>query len=187
MEPAKKENFFYDLFKFALIAIVIIVPIRTFIAQPFIVSGASMDPTFGDGQYLVVDQLSYHFEKPSRGDVIIFKYPRNDKLFFIKRIIGLPGETIRSEDGVITITDNSTTPPSSKILSEPYIAEDRKSFDSFTETLGPTEYFVMGDNRNQSSDSRAWGPLDRSYFIGRPVIRLFPPALFPGRDTNLGK
>src|ERR1035437_4856445 len=177
---AKKENFFYDIIKFALIAIIIIVPIRTFIAEPFIVFGASMDQTFANGEYLIVDQVSYHFEKPSRGDVVIFRYPRNPKLYFIKRVIGLPGETVTSDNGTVTITPVSGDTSKNFILSEPFVSEASKSYDSFTETLGPTEYFVMGDNRNQSSDSRAWGPLDMSYMLGRPIIRLFPPSIFPG-------
>ena len=110
----------WETFRFLCIAIVIVVPIRLFIAQPFIVSGASMDPTFKDKQYLIVDELSYHLDDPLRGDVVIFKYPRNPKQYFIKRVIGLPGETvivngqgqvfIKDTDGNITLT-----------LDEPYV------------------------------------------------------------------
>ena len=88
----KKSDFIWETVKFAIFALVIVLPIRIYIAQPFIVSGSSMDPTFDNGHYLIVDQLSYRFEKPKRGEVIIFKYPNDPSKFFIKRIIGLPGE-----------------------------------------------------------------------------------------------
>jgi signal peptidase I len=184
-EPSQQppqENFWKDLIKFAITAGVIIISVRAFIAEPFIVSGASMDPTFASGQYLIVDELSYHFKTPARGDVVIFKYPKNQSVYFIKRIIGLPGETVSSQDGVISITDSNGS--ETKTLPETYLTADRKSLDSFTETLGSTEYFVMGDNRNQSSDSRAWGPLDRGLIVGRPVLRLMPPSIFPGEETE---
>src|SRR6056297_1335150 len=92
--PEPKEHPIVEIFRFALIAILIVVPIRFFIAQPFIVSGASMDDTFHHGQYLIVDQVSYYFDQPKRGEVIIFKYPQDPSKFFIKRIVGVPGDTI---------------------------------------------------------------------------------------------
>lgn len=199
------KKFLKEIVKFALIALVIIVPIRTYVAEPFIVSGLSMFPTFNNAQYLIVDQLSYDFNNPKRGDVIIFKYPLDTSVYFIKRIIGLPGETVSSKDGIITITkpadssdtgmalltasSTSTTSPAigteSFTLSEPYIAEDHRSYDDFTVTLDSTHYFVMGDNRNQSSDSRVWGSLDRSLIVGRPYFRLLPTGILPGR-VDLG-
>jgi signal peptidase I len=190
----KKENFLKEIIKFVLIALIIIVPIRTYVAEPFIVSGLSMFPTFNNGQYLIVDQLTYHFYKPQRGDVVIFRYPLDPSVYFIKRVIGLPGESVTSTDGIISITKpvassttsgtGSGTSSQSFTLSEPYIAADHRSYDSWTKTLGPTEYFVMGDNRNQSSDSRVWGPLDQKFLIGRPYVRLLPPSaisILPGR------
>lgn len=178
----KKESFLKEIVKFALIALVIIVPIRTYVAEPFIVSGLSMYPTFNNSQYLIVDQLTYHFENPRRGDVVIFKYPLDPSVYFIKRIIGMPGETISINDGVVTIINAAH--PQGLTLSEPYIAQDHRSYDTFKKVLGSTEYFVMGDNRNQSSDSRVWGPLDKKYLVGRPYIRLLPPSaisILPGR------
>ncbi len=82
-------------------------PIRLFVAQPFIVSGASMDPTFETGEYLIVDQLSYHFDDPVRGQVVIFKYPKDESKYFIKRVIGLPGETVQIEGTDVTIFNES--------------------------------------------------------------------------------
>src|SRR5437870_1711033 len=108
MPQEHRENFFTELLKFIVIAFVIILPVRLFVAQPFIVSGASMVPTFQNGQYLVVDELTYHFAQPQRGDVIIFKYPRNPSQYFIKRIIGLPGETVSVRSGDIYITHGGT-------------------------------------------------------------------------------
>ncbi len=178
----KKENFLKEIVKFTLIALAIVIPIRAYVAQPFIVSGASMDPTFASGQYLIVDQLSYHFEDPKRGEVIIFKYPRDPETFFIKRIIGLPGETISVDNGKVTIIN--TEKPDGFLLDEIYITKEHKTSDTFTLTLGHDEYFVMGDNRPQSSDSRTWGPLEDKYIVGRPFVRLLPVtkvSIFPGR------
>lgn len=168
--------------KTIIIALIIALPIRFFIAEPFIVSGASMDPTFASGQFLIVDRLTYRFEEPKRGDVIIFEYPNDPSVYFIKRIIGLPGETVEVNNGQITII-NSENPNGFKIT-EPYIQSARASHDNFTKKLNDTEYFVMGDNRLQSSDSRLWGPLDKHFIIGRPIIRLLPfnaVSVFPGQ------
>lgn len=179
----KKENFFKEIVKFTLIALAIVIPIRTYIAQPFIVSGASMDPTFTTGEYLIVDQLSYNFEDPKRGDVIIFKYPVDPKTFFIKRIIGLPGETVSVRRGVPTIYNEEN--PDGLTLDEDYISDEHQKIETFEVVLKDGEYFVMGDNRAESSDSRIWGPLDEKYIIGRPLIRLFPVtniSVFPGRE-----
>ena len=191
VDSSKKEHFLWEIIKFIIVALIIIIPIRTFVADPFIVSGASMDNTFANGQYLIVDQLSYHFENPARGDVIIFRYPKDPSVFFIKRVIGLPGETVSIRDGIVTIINaaGATSASSTITLSEPYISSEHRSYDTFTETLGPKEYFVMGDNRNESSDSRIWGPVARNLIVGRPILRLLPPStvsLFPGRDTVLG-
>jgi len=170
------QNFWKELFKLILLALVIIVPFRLYIAQPFIVDGASMDPTFRDGQYLIVDELSYHFRDPARGEVLIFKYPRDPSKYFIKRVIGLPGETVTIIDGVVTVTGPDHK--ESLILTEPYVKLPK--VDSSTFTLATGEYFVMGDNRSQSADSRYWGAVPRKNVIGRPIIRFVPPALLPG-------
>ncbi len=180
--PKKKENFIKEIVKFTLIALAIVIPIRAYIAQPFIVSGASMDPTFESGQYLIVDQLSYHFDDPKRDDVVIFKYPKNPEIFFIKRIIGLPGETLSMDGGKVTIINKDN--PNGFLLDEAYVSKDHRTSDTFEITLGQEEYFVMGDNRPQSSDSRSWGPLELKYIVGRPFLRLIPfssVAVFPGR------
>lgn len=176
-----QKNSFKEIVKFIIIALLIIIPVRTYIVQPFIVSGASMDPTFATGQYLIVDQLTYHLNNPRRGDVIIMKYPKNPKVYFIKRIIGLPGETLIMNTGKVTIKNNDY--PDGLTLDETYITKDHRTSDTFEIKLSPTEYFVMGDNRPESSDSRTWGPLDEKYLVGRPVLRLLPfskLSIFPG-------
>lgn len=180
--PPKKKNegFISEILRFALIALVIVLPIRLFIAQPFIVSGASMETTFSTGEYLIVDQLTYHLEEPERGDVIIFRYPKDPSKFFIKRIIGMPGDSITIRDHEVTITN--TEYPDGVTLDENYVL-DKKPFGDIDEILAEGEYFVMGDNRDASSDSRAWGVLQRDKIVGRAFLRLFPLTdigIFPG-------
>ncbi|MFA5997570.1 MAG: signal peptidase I [Candidatus Paceibacterota bacterium] len=170
----------WETLRFLIIALLIVVPVRVFIAQPFIVSGASMDPTFADKQYLIVDELSYRLGDPSRGDVVIFKYPLNPKQYFIKRVIGLPGETVVDSNGQITINDKDGNLIST--LTEPYVVNTK--VDNVTRTLGEGEYFMMGDNRAGSFDSRAWGPVNRDLIVGRAFLRLFPVTelgVFPGQ------
>lgn len=174
-EPVKEirtEHPLTEVVRFSIIAILIVIPIRMFIAQPFIVSGASMDETFHTGEYLIVDQVSYYFEKPGRGDVVIFKYPKDPSKYFIKRVIGLPGDSITIDGSTVTI--KNATNPNGFVIDEPYIKSMHGS-NSLTETLGDREYFVMGDNRDQSSDSRSWGVLQEERIIGRAFLRLFPP------------
>jgi signal peptidase I len=169
----------WDLIKFAAIALAIVIPIRLFIAQPFVVSGLSMFPTFNDGQYLIVDEISYLVKGPTRGDVVIFRYPNDPSRFFIKRMIGMPNETIQITNGVVTIFNKQN--PTGFTLHEPYI--DQPFSTTQTYTTGPDQYFVMGDNRNQSSDSRYWGLVPKKLLIGRAYLRLLPlktAAFLPG-------
>jgi signal peptidase I len=170
MHEEKRGDFFTELLKFAALAAIIVFPVRFFVAQPFVVSGASMNPTFANGQYLIVDELTYHFASPQRGDVIVFRYPKDPTQFFIKRIIGLPGETVQIKNGQVYIQkDNGDPQP----LNEPYVVNQGNGQD-MTRALGPDEYFVMGDNRPESSDSRTWGILPRNEIIGHVFLRLLP-------------
>lgn len=174
-----KDNFFVEVFKFSLITLLIVLPFRIYIAKPFVVSGASMSPTFETGNYLIVDQISYHFEEPQRGDVIIFKYPKNETRYFIKRIIGLPNETIEVTNGNTIIKNEES--PDGFILDEPFIQTPLTGNAKYT--LGEDEYFVMGDNRPNSSDSRSWGLLNEKLIVGRAFIRLLPVSqigILPG-------
>lgn len=172
-----------ELIRFALIVLIIFLPVRFFIAKPFVVSGASMDPTFHSGEYLIVDQVSYRFDDPKRGDVIVFKYPYDTSKYYIKRIVGLPGETLLMDEGRVTIINEEN--PDGFALDETYVTNH--SGESFSKTLGAREYFVMGDNRSASSDSRSWGPLKEEYITGKPVVRLFPVnsiGIYPGSENN---
>lgn len=178
--PPSSENTLLEVIRFSVIALLIVVPIRMFIAQPFIVSGASMADTFHTGEYLIVDQVSYYFHNPRRGDVIIFRYPKDPSKYFIKRVVGLPGDTIIIENAQVTIKNEAN--PEGFILDEPYIRSMRPA-GRMEETLGLREYFVMGDNRDESSDSRMWGVLQEDRIIGRAFLRLFPlreVGLLPG-------
>jgi len=174
------ENPLVEILRFSVIALLIVIPIRMFIAQPFIVSGSSMVETFHNGEYLIVDQLSYQLESPARGDVIIFRYPRDPSKFFIKRVIAMPNEIITIENSTVTIVNEEH--PEGFVLEEPYINSMRAGT-FMTEDLGDREYFVMGDNRDESSDSRVWGVLQEERIIGRAFLRLFPPnsiSVLPG-------
>ncbi|MCX6820145.1 MAG: signal peptidase I [Candidatus Adlerbacteria bacterium] len=179
MPEEKSENFFTELLKFALVALVIVLPIRLFVAQPFIVSGASMVPTFEDAQYLIIDEATYHFEQPKRGDVIVFRYPKDPTQFFIKRIIGLPGETVHVLNGTVSVSkvDGSTVQ-----LDESYVVNQGDGSNK-DYSVGTSNYFVMGDNRPESSDSRSWGTVPRENIVGRVFLRLLPVQtanIFPG-------
>ncbi|MEK7662361.1 MAG: signal peptidase I [Patescibacteria group bacterium] len=174
------KHWFREALELAFFALLIVLPIRLFIVNPFIVSGASMVPTFENGEYLIIDQVSYRFEEPKRGDVIVFRYPKDPSKFFIKRVVGLPGETVEVKNGTISVEKSGEN--KSAALTEPFIKN--KSNDNGTYALGEGEYFVMGDNRISSSDSRVWGMLDRKLIVGRALLRLFPVteiSLFPGK------
>jgi len=165
----KQGGGFWEIIRFTIIALAIVIPVRMFIAQPFIVSGESMFPTFNDGDYLIVDEISYRLGEPHRGDVIVFRYPLKPERFFIKRIIALPNETIAYTDGNLVATTEDGTEIN---LDEPYINEYTQA--DFSITMTEDEYFVMGDNRNASSDSRVWGPLPEEFITGRALLRLLP-------------
>ncbi|MHB8709993.1 MAG: signal peptidase I [Minisyncoccota bacterium] len=168
-----------DLFTLAFLIVVVVIPIRLFVVSPFVVDGESMHPTFENLDYLIVDELVYDFSAPARGDVIVFRYPGNPSIFYIKRIIGLPGETVSINHGSITIT---TVSGEKLTLVEPYIVNEDATYTKSV-SLNSGEYFVMGDNRPNSSDSRVWGPLPRKDIIGRVDLRLLPiskTGFFPG-------
>jgi len=174
-EARQSENSWKELVKLLVIAAIIVIPFRLFIAQPFIVDGASMDPTFRTGQYLIVDELTYHFKTPARGSVLIFKYPKDTSKYFIKRVIGLAGETVTIKDGKVSING--------KVLNEPYVKLPKNDNESYT--LAQGEYYVMGDNRYASADSRLWGPVPEKDIIGRPILRVYPFSLWPGEEPDL--
>lgn len=179
--PAKHNGSFWrEVIFYSLFALLVVIPVRTWVAQPFIVNGSSMDSTFEEGEYLIVDELSLRWRELARGEVIIFKYPEDRSKYFIKRIIGLPGETISVKSDSVVIKNAQNLEGIE--LDEPYIHS--RSLGNTDVTLSANEYFVMGDNRLVSHDSRVWGPLQREDIIGRPFLRLLPITrikTFPGR------
>ena len=164
--------FIWETVKVVIISLAIISPIRYFIIQPFFVKGASMENTFDDGDYILIDEISYRFAQPERGDVIIFRYPLDQSQFFIKRVIGLPEETIEIKNDQVIIHNKQH--PEGFALNESYLMADQRTIGDLRIKLDPNEYFVLGDNRLQSSDSRRWGPVNRSLITGRVFLRAWP-------------
>ena len=164
--------FAFDFLKVFIIAVAIIIPIRWFLFQPFVVTGDSMRPNFHNGNYLIIDELTYRFRSPDRGEVVVLRFPNDPSQFFIKRLIGLPGERVVIDNGRVTVFNEDN--PNGLLLEEGYLPNQNITFVNVDRTLGETEYFVMGDNRLSSSDSRIWGPLPREDIVGRVYIRVFP-------------
>lgn len=166
-------SFIWETVKIVIISLAIIVPIRYFLFQPFFVRGASMEPNFEDGEYLIIDEISYRLHEPKRGDTVIFRYPKDPSQFYIKRVIAVPKEVIKIEDGKITIFNAEN--PKGFVLDEPYLSEENKfTLGNLEISLDENDYFVLGDNRRASSDSRAWGTVPRHYIIGRAWLRAWP-------------
>jgi signal peptidase I len=179
-------RFFKTIFNFLFagpiftIFLVLIILIRIFVAEPFLVYGSSMEPNFETGDYLIVDELTYKFESPKRGDVVVLKPPMDESKHYIKRIIGLPGETISVNGSVVVIKNKEN--PEGFTLNEPYITFQSDRVANYN--LNDNEYFVMGDNRAVSSDSRIWGPLPSNLITGRALLRILPLkdlGIMPGK------
>lgn len=166
-------GYFLELIKVAIISMLIVVPVRYFFIQPFFVSGASMQPQFYNGEYLIIDEFTYRREEPKRGDVVVFRYPKDPSQFYIKRIIGLPGETVEIKNGKLEIFNQEN--PWGLVLNEPYLEEGEINRGDMSVKVDPSNFFVMGDNRQASSDSRMWGTVDKKYIIGKVWLRAWPP------------
>ncbi len=165
--------FIWETIKIVIISLAIIIPVRYYLIQPFFVRGASMTPNFDNGQYLVVDEISYRFEGPERGEVIVFKYPLDTSQYYIKRIVGLPEETVEIKDGQVIIYNQNY--PQGMVLDESsYLAVSTITWGETKIELAQDEYFVLGDNRQASSDSRQWGELVEKNIIGRVWLRAWP-------------
>lgn len=165
----------WELGKVVLLAALVVVPLKAFVFQPFVVRGDSMEPNFMDGDYLIVDELSYRFRNPERGEVIVFHFPGDPSKQYVKRIIGLPGEAVEVKDGTITVRAAG----GSFVLHESsYLPFRGETPGSASLSLGEREFFVLGDNRRFSSDSRAWGAVSRGEIIGRVLLRAFPLSAF---------
>jgi len=163
---------FIEVVEVALVTVGTVFLVRTFLVQPFLVSGSSMVPTFQNGDYLLVDELTYRFRAPERGEVAVFRYPNNETTYFIKRIIGLPGERITIKDGQIRIFNSANK--DGFLLKEEYLGEGARTLGDDDVTLKEDEYFVLGDNRQYSFDSRNWGVLKAREIVGLARIRLWP-------------
>jgi len=166
------RGFIFEIVKIVLIALAVIIPIRYFLFQPFYVRGASMEPSFHDSEYLIIDEITYRFSEPQRGDVVVIRNPQNHSEFFIKRIIGLPGETLEIGDGQVVVVNTSR--PRGVALKEPYLEEGMQTSGSKRVPLANDEYYVLGDNRAVSLDSRTFGPLGRKFIVGRAWLRVWP-------------
>ncbi len=164
--------FCWELVKVVGISLAIIIPIRYFLVQPFYVKGASMEPSFQDHQYLIIDELTYRFRQPRRGEVVVFRYPLSPSDFFIKRIVGMPGEQVDIADGRIRITAPGQT--AAIPLDESYLPAGTKVEGAKSFKLGADEYFVLGDNRAESLDSRYFGAVHRRFITGRVILRGWP-------------
>ena len=163
--------FIWEVLKIVIIALLIVVPIRYFLFQPFFVRGQSMEPNFENGDYLIIDEISYRFGSPQRGEVVVFKYPQNPSQRYIKRIVGLPEETVEIEDGKVIIFNWE----GSQTLDESdYLPASCQTPGDVRASLNEDEYFVLGDNRASSADSRSWGPLPKENIIGRVLFRAWP-------------
>ncbi|MDQ7815140.1 MAG: signal peptidase I [Patescibacteria group bacterium] len=155
------------------ISLAIIIPVRYFLIQPFYVKGASMEPSFWDHEYLIIDELSYRFRTPDRGEIVVFRYPNDPKQFFIKRVIGLPGETVEIAGGQIKIYNDKS--PNGTVLDETSYLDQEYTTMTRTVTLKADEYYVLGDNRIASLDSRLFGPIKKDVIVGRVWLRGWPP------------
>lgn len=164
--------FILEVVKIAVLAGVTIALIRYFLFKPFYVKGASMEPNFYDREYLIVDELTYRLRAPERGEVVVFRYPGNPKEYFLKRIIGLPGERVKVAEGKVTIYNDAH--PDGVELNESYLPSNLPTIGEEKTTLSNNQYFVMGDNRPNSYDSRRFGPVDKSLLVGRALLRGWP-------------
>jgi len=166
-------EFVGELIKIAVISTAIIIPVRLFLIQPFYVKGASMEPNFYNHEYLIIDEISYRLNEPQRGDIIVFRYPKDPTQFFIKRIIGLPGDRLVIANGQVRVFGEQY--PSGTLVDESeYLSDSVVTSGVVNQQLGDDQYFVLGDNRQSSLDSRSFGAIDRDHIVGKAWIRGWP-------------
>lgn len=163
-----------EIGEIAIIALGAVFVVRNFLIQPFLVSGSSMVPNFENGDYILIDELTYRIREPLRGEVVVFKYPKDESTYFIKRIIGMPGERVVVENGTFKIYNQEN--PAGLVLSEDYLPAGLLTSGASDVVLGEDEYYVMGDNRQLSYDSRVWGKVPKKDIVGIARLRLWPPS-----------
>jgi signal peptidase I len=174
---------FLEVLEIALIAVGAVYVVRTFFIQPFLVDGSSMVPTFENGDYVLVDEFTYRIRPPERGEVVVFHDPQDWSTYFIKRVIGLPGETVKISNNAVTVfnkqypdglaLDETYLPPGTPVSAVACDGGDM-SGTICTYTLSSSTYLVFGDNRAESYDSRSWGPLPAKNIVGLVRVRLWP-------------
>jgi len=157
----------WEVVKVVAMALAIVVVVKHFLFQPFYVKGASMEPTYEDHEYLIIDELTYRFNTPTRGEVVVFRYPNDTSQYFIKRVIGLPGESIQVRDSAVWVNGK-------QLDESAYLDASVQTSGSISLTLGAKEYYLMGDNRSASLDSRIFGPVNRTFIVGRTWFRAWP-------------
>lgn len=163
---------FFDFLQGIVVFLAVLVMIYLFILSPQEVSGASMESSFHNGEYILTNKIEYKLNNPERGDVVIFKSPKNKEVDYIKRVIGLPGETVKLEDNIFYVNG--------KKIEEPYLDPGLFTFggsylhEGEEVTVPEGQYFVVGDNRPHSSDSREFGPIAKEDFIGKALFRYWP-------------
>lgn len=177
-----RGNFVVDIIKIILITLAIVIPIRYYLFQPYYVNGASMEPNFYNYQYLIIDEITFRLSMPTRGDVVVLKVPF-EKDALIKRVIGLPDETVKINDGLVSIFN--ATNPNGFILDEKYLGQNTFTSGNINVTLGSDQYYVLGDNRAVSLDSRYFGPISKNQIIGRAWLRVWPFNTFQHFTTPI--
>lgn len=170
---ARAMEFTGELLHVVIISLAIIIPVRYFLIQPFYVKGASMEPNFYDHEYLIIDEISYRFEQPKRGDIVVFRYPNDPRQYFIKRIVALPGERVKVSGGQVTVYNDEH--PEGMVLDESAYLGTIYTHGDKEERLDADEYFLLGDNRAASLDSRIFGAVPRSFIVGKVWFRGWPP------------
>jgi signal peptidase I len=161
-----------EVLEIAVIAVGAVFIVRTFLIQPFLVDGLSMFPTFSNGDYVLTDELTYRIRPPERGEVVVFHDVTDPSTYLIKRVIGLPGETVIVRNNTVTVENKQD--PNGFVLNEYYLPKGTVTSGDATWTLSSSTYFMMGDNRAVSYDSRSWGPLPTKDIVGLVRFRLWP-------------
>jgi len=166
-------EFIFDIAKLVILAIIVVWPIHKFIMQPFIVLQSSMEPNFFERDYLIIDEISYRFITPERGEVIIFVSPQENGDKLIKRVVGLPNEKVSINNGDVIIF-NKIHPQGVRLDESAYLSPGLTTKGEIDVQLKGDEYFVMGDNRSVSLDSRTFGSIKEKSIVGRALFRLYP-------------